>query len=218
MIWRIGSPSALFRRRRRAAAVEAASAKKKHRIAAEARFDAARVSLWARARVDVEVAGKPTPGGISELVFMPDGALAMTSTPSTADGDAGALWRVDRPEAGVLSPRLVQRFPGLKPEGISPSLTPGTLMIVFDAGSATPSFQELSWGRVSQRRAASAIARMVLCAALSGCSSPPRPAASDRAIALYREGRAPAGAPALRRAEARARARERAARARRRAR
>ncbi|CAN98009.1 hypothetical protein predicted by Glimmer/Critica [Sorangium cellulosum So ce56] len=150
MIWRIGSPSALFGGlpgEQRAAAVEAASAKKKHRITAEAaRFDAARVSLWARARVDVEVAGKPTPGGISELVFMPDGALAITSTPSTADGDAGALWRVDRPEGGVLSPRLVQRFPGLKPEGITPSLTPGSLTIVFDAGSGTPSFEELSWG------------------------------------------------------------------------
>lgn len=141
MIWRVGSPGALF-----GGEVEAASAKKKERTAAEAaRFDAARVALWARARVDVEVAGKPTPGGISELVFMPDGALAMTSTPSTADGDAGALWRVDSPEGGVLSPRLVQRFPGLKPEGITPSLTPGALTIVFDA--ATPSFQELSWGQ-----------------------------------------------------------------------
>ncbi|WP_437527470.1 HlyD family efflux transporter periplasmic adaptor subunit [Sorangium sp. So ce726] len=145
MIWRVGSPGALFGGEG-AGAVEAASAKKKQRTAAEAaRFDAARVSLWARARVDVEVDGKPTPGGISELVFMPDGALALTSTPSTADGDAGALWRVDRPEGGVLSPRLVQRFPGLKPEGITPSLTPGALTIVFDA--AAPSFQELSWGQ-----------------------------------------------------------------------
>ncbi|WP_437974988.1 TolC family protein [Sorangium sp. So ce295] len=55
-------------------------------------------------------------------------------------------------------------------------------------------------GPVSQRRRRAAIPVMVLCAALSGCSSPPRPAASDRAIALYREGRASAGAPALRRA------------------
>ncbi|WP_437527473.1 TolC family protein [Sorangium sp. So ce726] len=55
-------------------------------------------------------------------------------------------------------------------------------------------------GPVSQRRRRAAIPVMLLCAALSGCSSPPRPAASDRAIALYREGRASAGAPALRRA------------------
>lgn len=51
-------------------------------------------------------------------------------------------------------------------------------------------------GPVSRRRRCAAIPVMLLCAALSGCSSPPRPAASDRAIALYREGRASAGAPA----------------------
>ncbi|WP_437621372.1 HlyD family secretion protein [Sorangium sp. So ce1151] len=146
MIWRIASPGALFGGEG-AVAVEAASAKKKQRTAAEAaRFEAARVSLWARARVDVELAGRPAPGGISELLFMPDGSLAVTSTPSTEDGDAGALWRVDRPEAGVLAPRLVQRFPGLKPEGLAPSLAAGALMVVFDAGSAAPSFQELPWG------------------------------------------------------------------------
>ncbi|MGK3969311.1 HlyD family secretion protein [Sorangium sp. So ce118] len=146
MIWRIAAPGALFGGEG-AVAVEAASAKKKQRTAAEAaRFEAARASLWARARVDVELAGRPTPGGISELLFMQDGSLAVTSTPSTEDGDAGALWRVDRPEAGVLAPRLVQRFPGLKPEGLTPSLAAGALMVVFDAGSAAPSFQELPWG------------------------------------------------------------------------
>ncbi|AUX26485.1 hypothetical protein SOCEGT47_070540 [Sorangium cellulosum] len=144
MIWRIESPGALFGEGS-ASPVKVAVARDKGAADEARRFDAARVSLWARARVDVELAGRPTPGGISDLVFMPDGALAITSTPSTADGDAGALWRVDRPEAGALSPRLVQRFPELKPEGISPSLTPGKLMIVFDAGSAAPSFQEVSW-------------------------------------------------------------------------
>ncbi|WP_437588661.1 TolC family protein [Sorangium sp. So ce1000] len=52
---------------------------------------------------------------------------------------------------------------------------------------------------MSRRRLGAAIPVTLLCAALSGCSSPPRPAASDRAIALYREGRVSAGAPALRR-------------------
>lgn len=51
-------------------------------------------------------------------------------------------------------------------------------------------------GPVSQRRRRAAIPVMLICAALSGCSAPPRPAASDRAIALYREGRASAGPPA----------------------
>ncbi|MGK3984804.1 HlyD family efflux transporter periplasmic adaptor subunit [Sorangium sp. So ce136] len=146
MIWRIAAPGALFGDES-PALVTAAGGPKRQRAEGEARrFEAARVALWARARVDVELAGRPTPGGISELLFMPDGSLAVTSTPSTEDGDAGALWRVDRPEAGVLAPRLVQRFPGLKPEGLAPSLAAGALMVVFDAGSAAPSFQELPWG------------------------------------------------------------------------
>ncbi|XXX75579.1 HlyD family efflux transporter periplasmic adaptor subunit [Sorangium sp. So ce134] len=145
MIWRVAAPRALFGDEG-ASPVQAARAKGDRAAGDARRFEAAGVALWARARVDVEVDGRPTPGGISELAFMPDGSLAIASTPSTADGDAGALWRVDRPEAGALSPRLVRRFPGLKPEGLTPSLAPGALMIVFDAGSAAPSFQELPWG------------------------------------------------------------------------
>ncbi|XXT18266.1 HlyD family efflux transporter periplasmic adaptor subunit [Sorangium sp. So ce429] len=146
MIWRIDAPGALFGDESPSPVTAAGGAKRERSEGEAARFDAARVSLWARARVDVELARRPAPGGISELLFMPDGSLAVTSTPSTEDGDAGALWRVDRPEAGVLAPRLVQRFPGLKPEGLSPSLAAGALMVVFDAGSAAPSFQELPWG------------------------------------------------------------------------
>jgi multidrug resistance efflux pump len=135
MIWRVATPAALFSTSAGAAAVE------------PKRLDDAGFSLWGRARVDVEVAGQTTPGGISDLLFLSDGSLALASTPSTADGAAGAVWRVDGPAAGVLSPRLVKRFPGLKPEGLSPSLSPGKLMVVFDAGSSTPAFQELPWGQ-----------------------------------------------------------------------
>jgi multidrug resistance efflux pump len=130
MIWRVGAPAALF-------SADRASPK---------RLDDAAFALWGRARVDVEVAGQTTPGGISDLLFLADGSLALTSTPSTAEGAGGALWRVDHPEGGALSPRLLQRFPGLKPEGIAPSLSPGKLMVVFDTGSAAPLFQELPWG------------------------------------------------------------------------
>lgn len=137
MIWRIGAPAAFFRAEPSRPSIGKASL---------ARLDEAELALWGRARVDVELSGQRTPGGISDLRFMPDGSLAVTSTPSTAEGAAGALWRVDQPKSGELSPRLLQRFPGFKPEGIAPSLSPGKLMIVFDAGSATPSFQEVPWG------------------------------------------------------------------------
>lgn len=145
MLWRIASPGALFQG---AQSTAARAGKGKERTPGSGeRLEDAGVSLWARARVDVIVAGRPTPGGISALLFLPDGSLAMASTPSTAEGDAGALWRVDNPQGGALSPRLVQRFPGLKPEGIAPSLSPGKLMIAFDTGAGTPYFQELPWVR-----------------------------------------------------------------------
>ncbi|WP_433926423.1 hypothetical protein AB3662_26235 [Sorangium cellulosum] len=144
MIWRIASPGALFQAGRPAAGK--AGKGKGSKLPVDPRpLEDAGFSPWARARVDVDLAGRAAPGGISDLLFLPDGSLAIASTPSTADGDAGALWRVDGPQAGTLAPRLVQRFPGLKPEGIAPSLSRGKLMVVFDAGSGVPSFQELSW-------------------------------------------------------------------------
>ncbi|MDI3284487.1 biotin/lipoyl-binding protein [Polyangium sp. 15x6] len=125
MIWQVTAPSALF---------------------ASKPLASAGASLWARVRVDVEVAGKPTPGGISDLLFLPDGGLAISSTPSTADGDAGALWRVDAPASGALTPVLVRKW-ALKPEGIAPSLSAGKLMVVFDTGSTAPLFEEVPWAR-----------------------------------------------------------------------
>lgn len=124
MIWRIASPASLFEGKSLANAG---------------------ASSWARVRVDVEVDGKTTRGGISDLVFFPNGKLAITSTPSTADGDAGALWRVDAPESGALTPILVKKFPGLKPEGITPSFSQDKLMVVFDTGGGAPLFEEIPW-------------------------------------------------------------------------
>jgi multidrug resistance efflux pump len=124
LIWKIESPAALFEGKPLASVG---------------------ASAWARVRVDVEVDGKNTPGGISDLLFLPDGKLAITSTPATADGDGGALWRVDAPESGSLNPSLVKRFPGLKPEGISQSFAPDKLMVVFDTGGGAPLFEEIPW-------------------------------------------------------------------------
>lgn len=124
LIWKIASPSALFEGKPLANSG---------------------ASLWAHARVDVEVDGKNTPGGISDLLFLPNGTLVLTSTPSVADGEGGAVWRVDAPEAGVLNPVLVKRFPGLKPEGISQSLSQDKLMVVFDTGGGAPLFEEILW-------------------------------------------------------------------------
>lgn len=137
IIWKLASPRALFHADRGAAFAGSFKASS---------LEDAGLSLWARVRLDIELHGASVPGGISELLFLPDGSLAVASTPSTAEGAAGALFRVDRPEAGALSPRLMRRFPDLKPEGIAPSLTPGKLIVVFDRGAEMPSFLELPWG------------------------------------------------------------------------
>jgi multidrug resistance efflux pump len=137
MIWKVASPKALF---------DAPTGGGRT-------LEAADLTTWAHARLDVEVDGQSVPGGISELLFL-DQSLAITSTPSTADAAAGALWRVDQPgNGGKLSPRVVQRFPGRKPEGLAPSLTRGNLVVVFDAGESIPSVLETPWPPFTGARA-----------------------------------------------------------------
>lgn len=128
MIWKVSSPRALF---------DAPAG-------ASRTLESADLTAWGHARLDVEVDGRTVSGGISELLFV-DNSLALTSTPSSADAAAGALWRVDQPSGGKLSPRIVQRFPGRKPEGLAPSLTRGNLVVVFDAGESIPSVLETPW-------------------------------------------------------------------------
>ncbi len=125
-IWRIGDPEALFRTRS---------------------LDEAKFSVWARVALDAEVDGKSVPGGISDLLFAPDGSLVIASTASRAEGavESGRLWTVAAPSGGVLAPRLARTFAGHKPEGLSIAATPGRLAVVFDAGSDTPSWMELPW-------------------------------------------------------------------------
>jgi multidrug efflux pump subunit AcrA (membrane-fusion protein) len=131
MIWKVTSPKALF-------------------DGGAKNLDAAGLTAWGHVRVDVTLDGTTLAGGISDLLFHGD-TLFVTSTPSIADGAAGALWRVDHVErfasahGAELDAKLVRRFVGRKPEGLSPSLKSGNLLIVFDAGSATPSFLDTPW-------------------------------------------------------------------------
>lgn len=130
MIWKIPSPKALF--------VAPSSG--------TSTLEASGIALWAHARVDVELDGKIAAGGISELLFVDPDSLVLTSTPSKEERAAGALWRVDHVSSGgALSPRLVRRFPGWKPEGLSPSLSGANLLVVFDTGNSTPYFLETPW-------------------------------------------------------------------------
>jgi hypothetical protein len=126
LIWKLNDPKALI---------------------AKGSVDAGGLSLFARARLEAEVDGRAVAGGVSELLFLPNGALVIASTSSKEEGssESGKLWHVASPAPGTLSPHLIKTFPGLKPEGICLSPKPGKLAVVFDTQSAVPSFVELPW-------------------------------------------------------------------------
>lgn len=81
--------------------------------------------------------------GVTDLLFLPDGrALLLSNQPKQADMTdfGGALWRLD---ATGAQPVLVQHFPGLKPEGLSPTPDGKRLKLVFDRGPGTPWWLEV---------------------------------------------------------------------------
>ncbi|HTJ83505.1 MAG TPA: hypothetical protein VL400_17415, partial [Polyangiaceae bacterium] len=71
--------------------------------------------------------------------------LAIASTPSSGDDARGAVFRASASE-GLLEPKLVVPFDGRKPEGLAlTEETPRRLLVVFDAGAATPEMTEIEW-------------------------------------------------------------------------
>ena len=111
------------------------------------RIDVDRIELWASVPLSVEADHREVPGGVSDLLFLPDGSLLIATTPSDADATAesGSVVHVSDPQPGVLEPRTVRSFAGLRPEGLSIAPTPGRFLVVFDAGEGTPSWIELPW-------------------------------------------------------------------------
>jgi hypothetical protein len=81
--------------------------------------------------------------GISDMLFMADGSLVVSANaPKGGPKDhGGALWRIPSPPTGA--PVLLQRFPGLKPEGVTLSSSGRSLAIVFDCDQDVPKWTEL---------------------------------------------------------------------------
>jgi hypothetical protein len=105
------------------------------------------LSLWGTAKLPAKIQGKSVSGGISELLFLPDGGLLISSTPSTGNGSttSGYLSFAKNPVGGLMNVKAIREFKGHKPEGLSLSPTPGQVMVVFDAGQETPSWIEIPW-------------------------------------------------------------------------
>ncbi|HVW27823.1 MAG TPA: esterase-like activity of phytase family protein [Polyangiaceae bacterium] len=93
--------------------------------------------IWAHPRFAVSHAGATVHEGISDLSFRPDGRLlVVANSPKGMPSDGGgALWQLDVKGA---TPRLIERFEGLKPEGVTVSPDRGALVIVFDRDGEKP--------------------------------------------------------------------------------
>lgn len=111
-------------------------------------LQSAGISLWARLPLPATQAGAKVPGGVSDLLALPDGRVLVASTPSSGDGEAGgSVSVVSRSEAGAPAVRTIRDFPGLKPEALSASARPGQFVVLFDRGEDTPLWTELPWPR-----------------------------------------------------------------------
>jgi hypothetical protein len=108
------------------------------------RISAASVTRFARIPLCVNVEGKRVCEGISDMLFLSDGSLALTAnSPKGGEKDhGGALWRVGLPIA-KSPPTLVRRFPGLKPEGVTFAPDGRSLTIVFDCDQETPRWAQI---------------------------------------------------------------------------
>jgi multidrug resistance efflux pump len=100
---------------------------------------AAGLTLWSKASLRVE--GRPA--GISELLFLPDGALLLAAT----NAAGGALFRARAPGGGDLPAETVMEYPLLKPEGLCLTPEGSRVVVVFDRQQETPLWSHLEMPR-----------------------------------------------------------------------
>jgi hypothetical protein len=94
------------------------------------------LSVWARMHLCVARGGATVCEGIADLAFLPDGGLlvAANSPKGMPSDGGGSLWKL--PASGP--PALLERFDGLKPEGVTLSPDRSTVVVVFDRDGRPP--------------------------------------------------------------------------------
>jgi hypothetical protein len=95
------------------------------------------LSVWSRARFCVARHDRTVCEGIADLAFLADGRmLIVANSPKGMPSDGGgSLWQLARPDD---SPQLLERFSGLRPEGVALAPDRASAVVVFDRGGATP--------------------------------------------------------------------------------
>lgn len=126
LVWRLGHPGVLF---------DSSS------------LEAAGLELFGRVKLEAGSAPTAPAGGISELLWLPDGGLLIASTPSSQDAEQGAIYLV--PSATSEGPWKAKQLGGFehhKPEGLALSLrSSDQVVVVFDAGAREPYLLEMPW-------------------------------------------------------------------------
>lgn len=99
-------------------------------------IDPKSIERWAEVPLQVKTESGSAVQGISDMSFLPDGSLAvLANSPKHLPTDGGgALWQVKKGEA----PRLLRRFLGLKPEGVTLTDDGKALLIVIDHDRQQP--------------------------------------------------------------------------------
>lgn len=114
------------------------------RAAALHRFAALPLCVPALPALPGAAGAKPVCQGLSDMVFLPDGSLvASSNAPKGGPKDGGgSVWLVPAP-IGQTAPRLLKRFEGLKPEGVTIAPGGGRIVVVFDCDQAQPLWAEV---------------------------------------------------------------------------
>jgi len=111
-------------------------------------LDAKSASRFIAVPLCVDVKGDKVCQGISDMTFLSDGSLVLSSNaPKGGPKDhGGSLWHLGKPigvPIGKKPPTLLYRFPKLKPEGVTLAPTGDSLVVVFDCDTEVP-----KWTRV----------------------------------------------------------------------
>lgn len=102
------------------------------------------LTRWAEVPLCVEAAAGRVCQGLADMLFLDDGSLcAAANAPKGGPRDGGGgIWWIPAP-IGAAAPRLLHRFPGLKPEGIARAPDGRSIVVVFDRDQEPPLWTEL---------------------------------------------------------------------------
>jgi hypothetical protein len=90
--------------------------------------------LW---ELPLAVTDRRVPQGVADLTSLPDGSMVVVAnSPKGREADGGGALYHFTPDKGA--PRLLQRFEGLHPEGVTLSADGKELVLVFDTNAEPP--------------------------------------------------------------------------------